>query len=669
VGVFLYPQQPADDPGPARHRTGNVINNFNAPVDARGSTFGNGMAGASFTGHGERPAGTLSEAEVSAAISDYVPPPGFRRAAERLRRERVLPIEGADGSGRRTGAIALLREVTDGPIVVLPHAVTARDLERWNFRREYGYAVMDGGERFGEGDPESWWARLSDRVDRAGGYLVVVTTAGLATAGIRWERPPVTSVLRRYLAGNWPAEQVDRLADALASNLPAGYSLNGVTRLVWQLNAGRDLAQPLRRPRKQPGHEVRSWFARHHTSREMAKITALAFLAGTSELTFDSQLRRLEKLLAEYEPLRLREPGSAMDEYAGYRLADQDLMSVERPRTGSVVGFRERGHQQFVISRLRDTCDAWFWDAVHEWINRMVVEDHRVEVASGLAWLACVDLDEVRTSFLEPWSLGRLGWSGQVTAAHVLWCMCREEATASPALRTAVEWARSGDADQRSTAMIAFGGELGVCFPSEAARLHWQLATEAGGGQDAGCAALGRLFGVLVDQTDRADVLLTMLDRRRERFSRPGGDHRIRIVTATAVLAVLTVQSHRTGRPSIVEFLRGRPDQVELVARLWVGVLRTTATRREGLVALWHGTNAFPGGGGAAEPVGRELGETLAEVLHRYERPLLHSDLMRIDCELRANQDGPAPEPWVTFLAALTAADTGRPPHRPEPAS
>lgn len=660
----------------AQRRYDQVTYHFYGSVDARGSTFGTSYGGRS-GGHRVRrhPTGTLSEAEALATVSNYVRPPGFDDVVKRLCQDHLAVVRGGVGSGRQAGAVASLREVTDGPVTVLPCGTTMRDLVEWDYGWGCGYVLLDGEAL----ESDVGWTEVAERVKRAGAYLVVTATVDGPTAATSgphesWERPPAADVLRGHLSRSSRASDVEDLVSLLVTDLPPEFPLARLAQLAKLINEGNEPAQAIDQLHEASEHQIRRWLEQRRSSREIAELTALAFLSGTSEPTFDSQLRRLEELFAENQPLRLRERASPTEESGGtrsrYRLAEQNLMSIERPvpsaGTARVVGFREQRHQRSVLSYLQRTCDGRFWDAVRDWINRMVLEEDRVEVASGLAWLAYTDFDDVRESFLEPWSLRRFGWSGQATAAYVLWCMCREESTARRALETAVQWSRSDDVNQRATAMIAFSGELGVCYPTEAVRRLWQMTTQTEDLCSGGCAALARLFAVLADQTGQAELLLGMVDRQWAQPCQTNEEHRLRRRTVAATLAILTVRSHRSGSPAIIEFFRTRPDQRRLVVRLWAAVLRSQRGRWEGLVALWRalqGLHYIDNGslGGA-----RSLGWAFAEVLLSYERPLLRTDLVRLDLELCRERGDPVTAELNVFLAQLNEGDESRSPYGSE---
>jgi hypothetical protein len=627
----------------------DVHYNFYGAVDARGSTFGdNFVPTVGPDGRLRYTTGKIRDAEVLATVSNYVRPPAFGEAAARLRRDRVLILAGDPGSGRRAGAMALLREVVDDEMLVtLSPAATVEDLAEWEYRADRGYLVIDS-ESLGRGeDTDLAWESVAKRVRAAGTYLVVTTEAAPARIAstvvpyLTWQRPPIAEVLRGHLGANWPKDRVDRLVDLLLAKLPANYSLRWLACLARRVNARRDPAQALKEMDVLSGRQVERWFSQRRTRQELAEVAAAAFLAGTGERTYWLGLTRLEQLLVEHEPVRARQ--SLTDEpaqwYANTSVSGRGLLRVatvaDPTGEGRIVVFKEHTYQRLAVARIREAGEGWFWNAVREWINELVDGRERLRVASGLAWLSCTRFDDVDASFLEPWSRGRLGWSGRVGATYVLWCMCREETTAPMALRTAIRWTGSGNVNQRATAVMAFSGELGVSYPTEAARRLWQLMTQSDDLCETSRTALGRLFATLVDQTDEAGAVLTMLDARRARFCVPEGKHRMRELTIEAILAMLRASSNRTGRPAVAELLRVEPCRREVVARLWSSAIRHEPARREALIALWQCLHAFRGMSAEAAPEAYALGAALAGALGDEARVRLAAELAELDTELR----------------------------------
>jgi hypothetical protein len=289
--------------------------------------------------------------------------------------------------------------------------------------------------------------------------------------------------------------------------------------------------------------------------------------------------------------------------------------------------------------------------AIREWIDRVAGDRERPDLAAALAMLAAGPAEAVESRFLEPWSRGTLGTAGKATASYVLWWMCDEESTATRAMRIAVRWAESDDADQRVTAMMAFSGELGVAFPAEAAGRLWHLMTRTGELCVGGFSALARLFAVLVDQAGAAGAVLATLDAQRERYCLDGGPRWMCRITVEAILAVLMAQSHRTARPAVAEFLHLQPDRAPVVARLWAAVLRSPRTGEDGLAALWSTVCALERISGDIVQV-EQLSRALSAPLSDDEHRRLHGDLTTLVSQLRP-EDG---QVQAALLAAFVLA-------------
>jgi hypothetical protein len=607
----------------------------------------------------------MRDSDVHATVRNYVRPTRFDEAAAGLRRNHLVVLVGPPGSGRRAGAMALLRElIRDAPLITLSPTATVEDLAGREYRDRNGYVVIDGEGFKGDREPYPDLAEVAERVRAAGTYLVVTTTAipgqntPIVAPYLTWERPPVAEVLRGHLAGRWPKDDLDRLVDTLTANLPANYTLRWLACLARRVIARKDPEQALKDMDELCGRQVDRWFDRGRSWREVAEVTAAAFLAGAPERTFRSQRTRLEQILIDRRGGRRGLDGLA-DEPAETPAPGEGLVRLVEVWSGTarVVAFREHTYQRLVVGRLWRTSETWFLNAVREWINGLVGESERLEVATGLALLARTDAADVEASFLDPWALGRLGWPGKLAAAYVLWCMCREEKTAPLALRTGISWVNSGDVNQRATAAMAFGGELGVAYPTDAARRLWQLMTQADDLCQVGRTALGRLFAILADQTTEAGEVITMLETQRGRFCQVEGTSRMRDLTIGAILAIVTARSHRTDWPAVADFLHAEPDRIDEVARLWATLIRHQPARLASLIALWHTLHALRNY--SEEGVSRAwaLGRALAEAMHDDERAALREDLARIDKELRLGDGQPPADVLMACIEALVVPD------------
>jgi hypothetical protein len=136
----------------------------------------------------------ISEHEISAVLGRYTSSGHFQKASRILREQRVLILSGAVGSGKKTTAIALLRQMTSSPLTSLPFSATPDDLITYEYRPG-GYALMDGQNALLiTGTPFSYWRALRERLSIADAYLVItLTDQGGTIPYLRWEPPPPTA--------------------------------------------------------------------------------------------------------------------------------------------------------------------------------------------------------------------------------------------------------------------------------------------------------------------------------------------------------------------------------------------------------------------------------------------------------------------------------------------
>ncbi|EFC79779.1 hypothetical protein [Parafrankia sp. EUN1f] len=607
---------------------------FHAPVYAQGGEFGSALTAA--VGR-RRITGRLDDRDVRAALDFYVPSAEYATALAALLKNHVVVLEGREGVGRRATAIALLREVTDGRIVVLPPVLTLVDHAERTYERGFAYLTID---RIPEpaahgGDVE--WRAVRDRIRDAGAYLIItageraVRTTSEVVGHVRLSRPALETVLRAHLP-----ELSELDLGQLAEVIPHDWTMAGVADVGRRVRAGESIECVLDVFDSAAASQVGSWFDRGLTHRELAEVTVLCFAVGQSRRSFERLVERLDSHFARGRP-SLDDP-SPRDRPVGgvpeIRAAFTDpggLIAVRARETGGdaryAVAFGSAGYRRRVVAELSRRHDSRFWDAVRSWLEEVLDECDPREVAVGLADLARTDTDEVEHEYLERWAAGAIGPRGQLTAAFTLWAMCFEDTLARFALRRAILWINEPDSERRRTALRAFSGDLGLCYPAEAVRRIWQLIT-----QDPRLSAqaqndMANLFAALTHTGEDAAVVLRKLGRHLDQFVRRGADVRLRELTMSTTLAVLTHWDPIDRRPTISSYLSSHPDQSSLAAALWRGVLRHRGYRKSGMETLLA-TLAALERTGTGTGIAAGLGAVLRRDLTAAELQAFRSDLM-----------------------------------------
>ncbi|WP_336210695.1 hypothetical protein [Nonomuraea sp. LPB2021202275-12-8] len=134
----------------------------------------------------------LGPYDVDRLLRTYLEPPCFAGAVRRLAESHLLVLTGAESTGKRLGAIALLSRMSlaDGGIVVLsPAATVAEPASRTEFEPGRAYLLHDW---IGGGDDRYDLIKLAGELAEVGCFLVM-TRNGAPTAAVEveqsWEPP------------------------------------------------------------------------------------------------------------------------------------------------------------------------------------------------------------------------------------------------------------------------------------------------------------------------------------------------------------------------------------------------------------------------------------------------------------------------------------------------
>ncbi|GAB2853506.1 hypothetical protein [Lentzea nigeriaca] len=641
----------------------DVLNVFHERVHAPNGVFGSMDS----DGHGRwvgRDEGKIDPRDVRQALEHYVAPPCQATAEKSLLADHVVVISGVRGSGKRAGALSMLRALTDGPLVALTPFLPLNELAMRTYETGHGYVMTDQADTAKKADTDFAWVAVREAVREAGAFLVVTRTASVSEVSgsvkhVFWERLSVETVLRAHLGGD------AGVVRELVKVLPEDRAMSDLAEVAARVKAGESVQEALRHLDIASAQTTWEWFEQLPARKEIVEIATLAFVTGVSEREFEARLAMLEKRLDALLPLPEQEPVEGgtepvLDQSRARRLRQSSLMTTKkliRDHTSiRVLTFKDPGCRVRVLAELNERMPTPFWDAVNVWINDIVEEGADFEVARGLALLAETDAVEVEQSYLEPWSRGELGDEGRDTAALVLWLMCFNEDTALVALRVVRGWAMFGSRVQRRTAAVALSGELAARFPTEAVRRIWKLLEQSPDAEtEAYVQAFAKMFATLVHEPHHGAIVLGLLVRVLDDFEVRPPQLRKRELVTRAILAVLTVRGGPQYQLAIHHFIRNRPDRLDLVARVWAAVLLSRPHRRDAVRALLRSVDLL------RPEEARELGQALADAVPAAELvPLRESlgvvrqrnkrsdqdaliDVLLESLQNRRNTEGPTP--------------------------
>jgi hypothetical protein len=669
------------DQSDSQHNLTQINNTFNGAVHAEGGTFGARSGGAGHSGAG-KVTGKLTAEEIADVVGGYAAPLCFEEAVHRLRTERIVVLEGQPGLGRRAGAIALLSAAEAKPLIRLSPSLTLKQLAERDYNKGCGYLVVDRMSERNSNEADFTWSSIRDQVIEDEAYLIVTTTASVrGVPHFNWTRPSDEDVLKAQLIGHkWDADNAGLRAKSIAGMLPKEVSLEGLAAVAAKVANGEEQDAALASLRDNAADEVRNWFAEKPDQRRILEVTALCFLEHIDVRTFETALDLLRASIAKRLPAKYAKAlGKPLDGKLATRAERAGLMQVKenpaRVGTASVVVFADDGYRRCVLAELWRIQDNTFWDAVAEWLDAIVwnTDGVSLSIASGIAWLACSAFEEVNRLYLDPWSFRTHGVQGQLTAIYALWYMCRREGLAPVALQVAADWADDRDIDRRWSAVVAFSGDLGIISPADAVNQLWrQLTANTNDLWVPSRDAIAQLFATLTyDQPSDARVVLTLLEPKMRKYGLGIGAERMRAdqlmrmrtLTMEASLAVIEITSFETGRPAIIDYLtqylREDPDRLDVVARLWAGVLCHRPHRDRAMRALRRSLQVLQDVSDEPREDARRIGAALARALPVREHQPFKREFNTVNQRLNRGQRGLSAEVLLACLEAISQTMPG----------
>ncbi|MEW1900577.1 hypothetical protein [Streptomyces sp. NPDC086147] len=686
-----------------------VYNNFYGPQYHGRAHFG--IATATERSGRARATGLLDGDEVDALLRSYIRPDCFDGAARELSRTGVVVLTGPRGTGKRSGAVALLRE-TVGPsadYVVLSPDIGLDQLAERTFEAGVGYVVLDRTGAAGtagdaaEPSADFSWRRVRDQLRSHRAHLVITTVhavSGRAPEAVRhlpWRPPALDKVVRaRLVQARAPRESVERAVAGIPPRCPIAVVAEAAQRIA----AGADPDQVWKEHSGAAPQAVHEWFGADEgrSLREIAEVTTLAFAPGVGRRAFESLQDTLERLLEpvyftpedgpassgpaapdtaersaapdgrDRRPARRARPADRRRSLARNPLITTE-MQVYGATTREVMVFADVELRRWVLQELWRDHPIEYWDAVRQWLDVVVGADPdpvlQHSIASGLTLLGHTAFDEVVQSYLDPWARGRSGRTGQTIAAYVLWYMCLDETQAAAALTLVRTWAQSTHPTLRGTALVAFGGQLGATFPTDAVKWLWAVlrsgVLDKHEERASGLRAWAQLFLTLVDCQEDAGIVLDALAHRirKEQRTRAAAYSATGLLALETVLYVFGATERLSGRPAVARYVADRPEETEVVAELWAAALRYRPLRRSALSALLATVGALPAVASDPTAVATRLGRALAAALPPVELPLLASELGQLAVSRHAR--AARPEHVAVLLGALNSVKDSHP--------
>ncbi|HSV64692.1 MAG TPA: hypothetical protein VLJ59_02135 [Mycobacteriales bacterium] len=587
-----------------------TLNVFNAGI----SVDGNVNLGVAEPGRVRPNAGPVpvDSAHLADYTTAYIEPPGFDDALAVLEQRHLLVLAAADGTGRETAALVLLRQAlaaSDGEPVLFELAPGGVfDDKAWAVPAEgAGYVVAD--PRTTASDPrqsaslddlkDAWLTRTSAALSAASSFMVIITGplhSQLATVTRRADfvvehlgKPDLTEIVRRRVlaAGTslTVAELDCRLVESGVAELMAEqpwprFAVRVATLTAKALNEGGNLTTVLDGLRNRGG-QVRDWFDHHTEPGQVAFAIATAVLNDSSYLTLSDAAVELWRALTEEEknPPRPRFRRALETEQPWIEVTDP-VRSTDGSVHPETVRFRDSDLWLVVLGYAWKALDG-IRPVLVDWLRGLVGHpDIEVSARAGMAAgvLAADDYQHTLHRLLVPWA-GSRSSALRRTAAMALGIVVDEVPPYSRQVWALLRrWADDSSGwgasrNLRMTAALAAGGPLGVGEPDRALRvLRTLLRTE----DWALMHPVALAVHLLVEGGRSAEVLRALLD-----WTEPGSGDSLEVMGLVAFVYAAR-QPRTASRSDAVD-----PDDDDVAVPAWPILLAEAGRHPDELPELW----------------------------------------------------------------------------------
>ena len=582
----------------------------------------------------------MPEGTVEVALRDFVRPAGFAAAAKRLESDRLLVLQGDEGIGKATSAIALLdRAATARPLISLAPVLTVGELAGYGFRSGRGYLIQDHTVDYGTGHGAIGLEAVARHLDTKNAFLIITRRASGPGDSLRytasWQPPPPLELLDAWCQSLGAVVEPGELSERARARFRRSRRPQEIVDFARHLvDAGDDQGRVHELLEASASDQVRLWFDAEPERDLVLFVTALAFSANTSERAFERSLTALAGRFDDLKPASDDAedlPPSGLNQTRrrrreGFPFVARDLPAEAGPSATSGVAFVSTEHRRAAISELWNRYDGELWDPTRDWLAECVgigEAQRNLQIAQGLADLGRVDWHELETEYLNPWALG--SHHQRATTCYAILIAGNDDACSSRALELVTRWAAKKSGPRTITAIACLSGSLGLRFPEEAVQWLWHLATKAGEHRAAANAGLALLFTEGASAGDRQLLEVPRL-LLRAAGEHPVGAPSAKRTAALEVTAQILNVRHKRGRIALTALLVDQPTLRAPLGQLWSASLRSRPHRRRATLSLRDvllGLDKKPAG----NEVIRQLGRHIVNALPPLEAQLLAQEL------------------------------------------
>ncbi len=478
---------------------------------------------------------------------------------------------------------------------------------------------------------------IAEALTDAHAYLVITVGPGTVPPELRhitksWPAPDPAELLAEYLTVRG-AGVPDEQRQLALQQMPSEATPSQVITVGQRLAAGHSSHDALGALSEENATRVTHWFDQPPTLEDLQFVAALAFLDQTGEAAFEQALKQLVEVMTPADAVpEIAAPSAVVRQVRHERFTAESLAMVTPEAdtygtTGRRVGLKEFVSHQLLIECLHNRYSANLWEPLTDWLRKLARRrdmERQAAIARGVAQLWKTDRTFAEKSFLIPWSKGTA--AEQLTAVFTLSWLGLDNVTEDAALKSAVGWAARGTAAQRRTAIVAFGGFLGLRYPGEALKWMWHSATVASNEKELELARASMLefcSGLGGDPETLVRLLRQILALVEKLDDSP-------LVRRDALKLVAEILGARHGRMRLPTICL---DQIsasaDVLGALWARALVMRPARGAALSALCACLREIERRPGpSAEPVIEHLGRSLLGALpNDVERTLLYREV------------------------------------------